>query len=167
VNSLPNSAHLPANTFRLRQHIITVRNNKVSKRLRTDYRNHPAGQGLKIFCVSNSLYRDFRDKPVSVSLPSLQLSGIMELRCYCIGIVAESHLRATAEYIRDQIPALFGSVELWVQAGSRNASAERKQQILEAMSAIQHQLDKVSCSIIFWKICLIVFLVNFSSVSHQ
>jgi hypothetical protein len=167
VISLLNIVHQQANTVRLHQHIVTVRNGKVSKKLRTDYRDHPAGKDLSIFCVSNSLYRDFRDKPVSVSLPSLQLSGIMELRRHCIGIVAESHLRATAEYIRDQIPALFGSVELWIQAGSGNASAERKQQILEATSAIQHQLDKVSRCIIFWKICLIVFLVNFSSVSHQ
>jgi hypothetical protein len=127
---------------------MTVRNRKVSKRLQTDYRNHPAGKDLNAFCVSNKLYWKLRGDPVAVSLPLLQLSGIMELRRYCIGIVADSHLRATTEYIRDQIPALFGSVELWIQAGSGDASAEQKQQILEAMSTIQQHLDKVSCCII-------------------
>jgi hypothetical protein len=135
---------------------MTVRNGKVSRRLRTDYKNHPAGKDLNAFCVSNKLYWKLRDKSVTVSLPLLQLSGIMELRRYCIGIVADSHLRTTTEYIRDQIPALFGSVELWVQAGSGNASAERKQQILEAMTDIEQQLDKVSCCITSRKTCLII-----------
>jgi hypothetical protein len=66
------------------------------------------------------------------------------LRRYCIGIVAESRLSATKRFIKDGIPAFLGSVELWIQAGSGNASAERKQEILDAVSDIHQKLDEVS-----------------------
>lgn len=99
---------------------------------------------LQIFCVSNTIYSQERDKPVQKSLPFLNLSGILELRRYCIGIVAESHLRASTEYIKDEIPALLGSVELWIQAGSVDINAERKRQITDAVSVIQSELDGVS-----------------------
>jgi hypothetical protein len=129
--------------FELLRHIVKLRNEKVSDCLRKEYRNHPIATTLKIFCVSNKIYWDNREKPGTAALPYLKLSGILELRRYCIGIVAESHLRATREFIRDEIPAFLGSVELWVEAGSGNASAERKQQILDAVSAIQRELDEV------------------------
>ena len=90
------------------------------------------------------MYSKERDKPAQKALPFLNLSGILELRRHCIGIVADSHLRATTEYIRDEIPAFLGSVELWVQAGSGDVNAERKQQILNAVSAIQRELGEAS-----------------------
>jgi len=123
--------------------IVNLRNNKVSDRLREEYRNHPIATTLKTFCVSNKIYWDNREKPATASSRYLKLSGILELRRYCIGIVAESHLRATKEFIKDEIPAFLGSVELWVEVGSGNASAERKQQILDAVSTIQQELDEV------------------------
>ena len=129
--------------FELLRHIIKLRNDKVSDGLRKEYRNHTIATTLKTFCVSNKTYWDNREKPATAALPYLKLSGILELRRYCIGIVADSHLRATREFIKDEIPAFLGSVELWVEAGSGNASAERKQQILDAVSAIQRELDEV------------------------
>ena len=129
--------------FELLRHIVKLRNDKVSDCLREEYRNHPIATTLKTFCVSNKIYWDNREKPATAALPYLKLSGILELRRYCIGIVAESHLRATREFIKDEIPAFLGSIELWVEAGSGNASAERKQQILDAVSAIQRELDEV------------------------
>lgn len=132
-----------ANLDRLRRHIITVRNDKVSRSVQDKYRSHPIAANPKTFCVSNRIYWSQREKPVSSALPYLQLSGILDLRRHCIGIVAESHLRATTEYIKDEIPAFLGSVALWVEAGFGNASTERKQQILEAVSTIQRELEEV------------------------
>lgn len=129
--------------FELLRHIIKLRNEKVSNRLREQYRSHPFATALRTFCVSNKIYWDNREKSATAALPYLDLSGIVELRRYCIGIVAQSRLRATREYIKDEIPAFLGSVELWVEAGSGNGSAERKQQILNAVSAVQLELDKV------------------------
>lgn len=79
-------------------------------------------------------------------MPYLTMSAIMELRQYCIGIVANGRLRVTKEFINDQVPAFLGSVELWVEAGVGNASAERKQRILHAVSAVQQALEEVCIS---------------------
>lgn len=111
--------------------------------LKRRYKSYPGGNNLQIFCVSNTLYSQEREKPVERALPFLKLSGILELRRYCIGLVAESHLRATTQYIKDEIPALLGSIELWIQAGSGDVNAERKQQILDMVSVIQQELDEV------------------------
>lgn len=53
-------------------------------------------------------------KPASASKRHLELSGIMALRKYCIGMVAESHIRALNNYVKHQIPTLLGSASLWV-----------------------------------------------------
>jgi hypothetical protein len=129
--------------FELFRFIIELRNDKVSSRLREQYRDHPIAATLQTFCVSNKIYWDHREKPVATSTAYLNLSGIIELRKYCIGIVADSQLRATTEFINNQVPAFLGSVELWVGAGSGNANAERKQQILDAVSTVQEALDEV------------------------
>jgi hypothetical protein len=102
---------------------------------------------LRTFCISNVLYWGHREEPASTALPFLQLSGIPEVRQHCIGIVAESHLRATLEYIRNEIPAFLGSVQLWIQAGSGNANAERKQQIIDTVSAVESRLDEASFAV--------------------
>jgi hypothetical protein len=127
----------------LKRFIVTLRNDKVSRDLRQQYRNHPIATSLRIFCVSNSTYWDTREKPSDIALPYLQFSGIMDLRRYCIGVVAQSRLEATRKFIKDEIPALLGSIELWVDAGSGNASAESKQKVLDAVAGMQTELDKV------------------------
>ena len=129
--------------FEFLRHIVKLRNHKVSTGLLDKYRNNPT---LKTFCISNRMYWNQRKNPVKTALPFLNLSGILELRRYCIGIVAESHLRAAKEFIKNEIPAFLGSVELWVEAGSDNVTVERKQQILNVVSAIQRELDTV-CSL--------------------
>jgi hypothetical protein len=130
----------------LTQFIVSLRNDKVSRRLQEEYRNHPVAASLSIFCVSNNVYWDNREKPFDVSLPYLKFSGILTLRRYCIGVVAQSRVEATRKFIKDEIPALVGSIELWVDAGSGNANAETKQRILDAVAAMQGELDKVRSS---------------------
>lgn len=129
--------------FELRRHIIRLRNAKVASHLSEQYRNHALAATLQTFCISNKLYWDNRQKAATVATPYLELSGIIELRRYCIGIVAQSRLRATKEFIKDEIPALLGSVHLWIEAGSGNASAEQKQRTLDAVSDMQRELNKV------------------------
>jgi hypothetical protein len=127
---------------RCKQYIIPLRNTHVEKSLRQTYGNDAADARLNISCVSNTMYEDNRQAPAEEALPFLQLSGIPALRRHCIGIVADSHLQATVEYITNEVPAFVGSVELWLQAGSGTASVERKEKILSAVNAIQARLDK-------------------------
>jgi hypothetical protein len=127
----------------LKRFIVTLRNDKVSCSLRQAYRNHPVATSLRVFCISNNVYWDNREKPSDVALPYLNFSGIVDLRRYCIGVVAQSRLEAIRNFIKDAIPALLGSIELWVNAGCGNASAERKQRVLDAVAAMQQELDEV------------------------
>jgi hypothetical protein len=134
------------NEFELLRFIVGLRNRKVSDRLLEQYRGHPIATTLRTFCVSNKIYWDHREKSTLASMPYLTMSGIIGLRQYCIGIVADSRLRISTEFIKDQVPAFLGSVELWVKAGSGSSSAEKKQKILGAVHAIQKALDEVSDS---------------------
>jgi hypothetical protein len=130
-------------TFELQSLIMELRNDKVFLSLQEEYRKYPNATTLDVFCVGNKMYWACRKEFADVTLPKLELSGILKLRRYCIRLVAESHLRATKTYVRDEIPALIGSVQLWVEAGARNGSAESKQQILDAILAIERELDEV------------------------
>ncbi|KAF1998022.1 hypothetical protein P154DRAFT_440141 [Amniculicola lignicola CBS 123094] len=118
--------------FSLHRFIVTLRNRTVTDKLEHDYSNHFAGRTSNVFCVSNTTYWQYRERTADLSSQALVLSGILDLRRHCIGIVAESHIRSVAEYINDSTPAFLDSVDLWVQAGSGGSSAERKQQILDA-----------------------------------
>lgn len=133
----------------LRCFIVQLRNNHVSKGLRQTYRDYPIAASLHIFCVSNEFYWKHRQKPGDVALPYLALSGIIELRRYCIGIVGQSRLQAIRTFIKDDIPALVGSIELWVEVGSGSASAENKQRILDAVAAMQQEINQVRKSRFF------------------
>lgn len=81
--------------------------------IKAQYREHSAASNLEVFCVSNQLYWADRMKSAAVSKRRLDLSGIIELRRYCIGIVAEIHLRTVNHYICNEIPAFLGSATLW------------------------------------------------------
>ncbi|EED13693.1 conserved hypothetical protein [Talaromyces stipitatus ATCC 10500] len=125
----------------LKRHIMAVRNQKVCSDLRERYSADP---NMPTFCVSNTMYSEQRDKPVQESLPFLNLSGILELRRYCIGIVAESHLQAATKYIKREIPALLGSIELWIKAGSANTNEEGKKKLTDVVSLVQNELDRLT-----------------------
>ncbi|KAH7132060.1 hypothetical protein B0J11DRAFT_548073 [Dendryphion nanum] len=99
--------------FELKRHLMKLRNSKVTAELRTRYQTPADKEALNIFCVSNTLYWDNRNRSKQAALSTIDLSGIPSVRRYCIGIVADNHLKATVEYIKNEIPALLGSIELW------------------------------------------------------
>lgn len=133
-------------TRELKGLIIGLRNAEVSSQVKKQYQDHRMAATLKTFCISNQMYWSHRDEDITSSLPYLTMSGILEVRRYCIGIVADSQFQAATEYIKDQVPAFLGSVQLWIDAGSRDANAERKQHMLDRVDALQQALRKVSRS---------------------
>ncbi|OAL35776.1 hypothetical protein AYO20_04926 [Fonsecaea nubica] len=132
--------------FVLKTFIVTTRNEKVTAELRKIYQSQIPGDDLPVFCVSNFLYWAHRRKPKAEAMPSLQLSGILEVRKYCLSIVAQSQLRAAVEYMTNAIPALLGSVELWVQSGAGSLGAERKQAVRDTIRGIESKLDTLNLS---------------------
>lgn len=130
----------------LQQFLINTRNDIVTRQLRRNpaYNVQPGGSSLVVFCVSNLIYRENRDKPRDESLPHLQLSGILAVRQHCVGVVAEARYRAALLYIQHKVPALLDNVRLWVEAGSGSLSAERKSAIRSAVESAERVLKKVS-----------------------
>lgn len=129
---------------RLQDFLITNRNQKVIGALRGAYESQIRGADLPVFCVSNLMYWQHREKSRFQSWPFLRLSGIPDVRKHCLALVAEGQLQAATEYVTDAIPALLGSVELWVQSGSGSMGSERKQAIRNALDEIDQALDVVS-----------------------
>lgn len=132
---------LQKHQFELKSHLINTRNQMVTESLRRTYQDQTTSRALKVFCVSNTEYWEFRQKPNEEALPVLRLSGILDVRKNCISITAESQLCAATEYMKNTIPALLGSIELWVQSGSGSASAERKRDIRNVLDRMRSELD--------------------------
>ncbi|KEF63679.1 uncharacterized protein A1O9_01657 [Exophiala aquamarina CBS 119918] len=133
--------HTASRKLKLKSYLITTRNQKVTDALQATYQNRIPGGNLPVFCVSNFEYWEHRTTPKMEALPFLRLSGILEVRKYCLSLVAEGQLCAAIEYMTVAIPALLGSVELWVQSGSGSLSAERKQAIRNTLEEIEGVLD--------------------------
>ncbi|KAF3031928.1 hypothetical protein E8E12_002110 [Didymella heteroderae] len=131
------------NEVELLRLITKLRNAKVSDHLLQQYRDNPIAATLRTFCVSNKTYWDYRNKPVATSRVYLITSGIIELRKYCVQIVAQSRLVAVTEYIKDRVPVLLGSIQLWIDAGSAGRTVEMKQKTTMMVSEIQRELDKL------------------------
>ena len=107
------------------------------------YRERVPGCIVKVFCASNTEYWEHRALPRDTALPHLELSGILSIRKHCISIVADSQLRIATRYIKDDIPALLGDIELWVQSGAGNANAEQKEAIRQTLRALETRLNRV------------------------
>lgn len=115
----------------------------VAQTLEILYQNTVPGNDLKVFCVSNSEYWDHRNSPKDDALPFLRLSGIIDVRKHCISIVASSQLRIAMKYLNDDIPALLGDIQLWVQAGAGNVDAERREEVRQVLSIVEARMKRV------------------------
>ncbi|KAH7129906.1 hypothetical protein B0J13DRAFT_627047 [Dactylonectria estremocensis] len=129
-------------TPRIRDYLIRTRNSTIDQKLRDQYREKVSNGDLRVFCVSNKNYWENRTEPRDAALPHLQLSGILEVRKYCISIVANSQRRLATRYMRDEIPALFAQVELWVQSGAGTADAERKEVVRRTLDELESRLKR-------------------------
>lgn len=128
--------------FELKSFLICTRNEIVRQQLQERYEGQIPGDELSVFCVSNVDYWKKRDQPKDVSIDLLELSGMLEVRKYCISIVAESQLRAATLYMRRKIPALLDSLQLWVQSGSGSLTAEKKKAIRDTLDNVERILRK-------------------------
>jgi len=123
---------------------MLARNSHVAQQLQVTYGGTVPGGNLQVFCISNKDYWEHRTEPSDQALPFLTLSGIIEVRKYCVGLVANSQLRTATAFMRDDIPALLADVELWVQSGAGSISAERQEAIQVALGALEARLGRVA-----------------------
>jgi hypothetical protein len=105
-----------------------------------------------VFCVSNTDYWEHRFSRKEQASDYRHLSNIILVRQHCIALVAQSQFRAATEYIRDKVPALLGSIELWVQSGAGDVGVERRQAIRRGVDQIELQLGRVSPTKSFFRV---------------
>jgi hypothetical protein len=131
--------------YRLLQYLITTRNDIVTAQLLTQYGGRISGGDLHVFCASNTLYWEKRDlRALAEVTPFLRLSGIVDIRRHCMGLVSESQLRIATKYLRDDVPNLLSNIELWVQNGAGTADAEKKRAVRQALDKLERRLRRVS-----------------------
>ncbi|KAK0707804.1 hypothetical protein B0H67DRAFT_647946 [Lasiosphaeris hirsuta] len=128
--------------FELKECIVTARNQFVAGKLKTLYRKGAPTGEVRVFCAGNVDYWANRDEPKTRALKFLKLSGIIEIRRYCISLVSESQLRAAQKYIQDEIPDLISQVDLWLQSGAGSASAEKKQFVRNTLDGLEARLQR-------------------------
>ena len=78
------------------------------------------------------------------ALPFLNLSGILSVRRQCISIVGDSQHRIATGFMHDDIPALLGEIELWVQSGAGTMTAERRLAIRQLLDTLDERLTNVT-----------------------
>ncbi|KAL4991483.1 hypothetical protein BDW68DRAFT_142463 [Aspergillus falconensis] len=116
--------------------LIETRNKLVAADLSKKYQ-----PDVRIFCVSSKLYSDHRRDDGEQAAEYIRLSGIPELRRYCQAIPAEAQLRATSAFLKNRVPALLGSLNQWVLAGSNTVTVERAATLRRVLDEAQKTLE--------------------------
>ncbi|KAK3331432.1 hypothetical protein B0H66DRAFT_546532 [Apodospora peruviana] len=125
----------------LQNYLIVERNALVTTELTEKYRPQVPGGNISVFCASNTIYWDNRNKtPAERAMPFLRLSGILEIRRHCIALVSESQLRIAVHYMQDKLPNFISRIELWVQSGAGTTDAEQKQAVRAALNQLEASL---------------------------
>jgi hypothetical protein len=124
----------------LHEFLVSTRNQKVSSLLQNNYRDRIADNAPHVFCISNQDYWNHRNSSGTFAKGYLQLSGVIGLRRYCISLVADSQLKAAVIYMKREIPAVLGSIDLWVQSGTGEISAERRRAIRASVDQVERSL---------------------------
>lgn len=117
--------------------LITQRNTKVSQELLTKH------EGIRVFCVSNTLYAKHRASRTHQAEAYVDLSGIRELRNYCQLVPAEAQLRATRTFFNHEVPALLLSLRQWALSGADSVTAERAATLRERLRNVEDVLRRV------------------------
>ncbi|KAK4245737.1 nuclear GTPase SLIP-GC [Corynascus novoguineensis] len=96
---------------------IKLRKEDVKNRLNRKYADQtPPENDLRVFCVSNKLYRSWRGNPADNAL--LHHSDIPDLRRHCLGLASEGRFRLAMRYVHGDVPKLVSEVETWTMSSS-------------------------------------------------
>ncbi|KAL2828351.1 hypothetical protein BJY01DRAFT_228475 [Aspergillus pseudoustus] len=126
----------------LKRFLISRRNLRVTKSLLRAYKDLQ----IRVFCVSNSLYRDHRAMDPEQASAYLELSGIRELRRYCQSVPADAQLRETESFLRNQLPATLGSLIIWASASGDVATASRAETLRGVLREADQTLQRALVS---------------------
>lgn len=124
--------------FELDRFLVESRNLRITNQL---LRNH--GAEVRVFCVSNEWYSEYRQSANRHADTYIGLSGIRELRRYCQLVPAEAQFRFTAAFIEHRVPAIVRSVKQWALAGSDDVTAERAGALRQVLRDVEKVFREV------------------------
>jgi hypothetical protein len=122
---------------------MDTRRTRVTTELANQYSGHVLNGDLRVFCVSNKEYADYRDGESSTSQASLELSGIIGLRQFCLLIPAEAQFRAVTAFLTHRVPTLLGSTRQWLLQGSDALTVERADALRQMLSDCEGRFHRV------------------------
>ncbi|KAJ5547669.1 hypothetical protein N7513_004903 [Penicillium frequentans] len=135
-------AELAVKLFELRERETKM--NFDMRKLLTTHRNLQVTEGLvarhpdvKVFCVSNTLYSQYRFSRHSEEEAYVDLAGIRELRRYCQLVPSAALMRATSEFLNHQVPALLLSLRQWALSGTDSVTGGNAALLRQALENAQ------------------------------
>jgi len=108
------------------------------------YIHEAPGANIRVFCVGNDDYTKHRGEPRNVAFRYLILSGIINLRRFCVSIMSESQHRAALLYMHNRIPDLVAKVDLWVQKHAEGEDSVLRPAVRNIVDTLHTRLNTVS-----------------------
>ncbi len=96
--------------------LIQARNQRVKSSLQEAYAQTFLPDKLPVFRVDNASYQE-QDFPQAIAL-----SGIPELRRYCLSLPGRALFRSAHAHLEHQLPTLVDSVEIWLDAAQKSGT---------------------------------------------
>ncbi|EPS34439.1 hypothetical protein PDE_09403 [Penicillium oxalicum 114-2] len=125
--------------YEKRSYLIKKRNNTTI----IDMGMMPERRNMKVFCVSNKLFAEYRNGDDEWSEAYVELSGIPELRSYCRSILADAQKSQAAQYLRIDVPAAISSADLWVSGAFDQESKRKASLVKKELSLVQERLKEL------------------------
>ncbi|OJJ42340.1 hypothetical protein ASPZODRAFT_125698 [Penicilliopsis zonata CBS 506.65] len=116
--------------FNLESFLIQTRNQKITSQL-------TAGNEIRVFCVSNTMYRDRRNEEPPMAEKYIGLSGIRELRRYCQLVPADAQFRAVEAFLKGPAPAFVRSVQQWTLTDADSITVERANSLRRVLGEVE------------------------------
>jgi hypothetical protein len=115
--------------------LIQARNKKVKENLQAVYAEHFSPKRMPVFCVDNVYYQE------QESHQAVDLSGIPDLRRYCLSLPGRALFRSADTYLETRLPALINSLEIWLDV-AHTAGTQSFSNILDAKQ-VHEDLDSM------------------------
>ena len=130
------------NIVRLKACLINARNLNVGNGLQKQYRSPPDNKTAQVFCVGNTMYWEHRNRKSKEECRHyLELSGVLELRRYCLSVVSIGQYQHATQYMQDEIPALLSRLDVWAQRGTTDFG--KKEALQEVVDEVARELGSV------------------------
>jgi hypothetical protein len=108
--------------------LIRARNSEVKGNLQAKYSKDFSPRHMPVFCIDNAYYQE-QEIPQAVDL-----SGIPDLRRYCLSLPGRALFRSADTFLKSRLPALVNSLDIWLDA-AHNAGTQSMSNIVDAKQA--------------------------------